>query len=105
MYVAFHDVVKPSFFNLRGQLRGSRLQKYELEIVAYSIIFFSRENGDRWFLFTFEDYERFCGGRVYRFELNALQTLVDRGMLEYSYGSYFITDKFVSILSEFIQIQ
>ncbi len=87
--VVLKNTIRPSNFNIRRGLMGSRLHKSEKETVACNIIIISRENGDGWFEFSFEEYIRRCNSKV---SDEMLEEILNR---QYSEMEQEILDQFV----------
>ena len=94
--------VKPSDIQ-DGHFFSSVWNNSERETIAGNIVFISKENGDKWLEFSWEDYNRMCHHEVTGGELRYLDILKEEGYLSGDEDTYKPTEKFIRAILLYIK--
>lgn len=92
--------VRPSDFNTGDHFWDSPFRDSNLETLARNIILISVRLGNVWTPFTWEEYRSQCKCQVSLMDLN---TMVNKGYLDFKGNKFSVNDRFIVALKKFMK--
>lgn len=97
------DKIKPRDFRTEEDHFWNTLGQFETERIARNIVLICDWNGNEWFNFTWEDYQRLCKHEVTISEKHILDQLVRERLLDFDDGKYAVNNAFLEKIKSYIR--
>lgn len=91
----------PEDIDISIGLCGSKLNHSEFETIATNLVIISRRNGEWLKNFTIEQYKKACEHNVTVAEISEINNMAEKGFLKNNAGVFSITEKLISVYSEY----
>jgi len=96
------EIVKPSNIDISNYFFSTPFRRIEKETVARNIVIISKNNGDQWISFSFDEYSDLSEHEVTMEEQGCLNGMARDGFLSFDGEKYNIESSFIEAISEYI---